>query len=167
MILSAIAAMAHNRVIGKNNQLPWHLPEDMKYFRDQTKGKIMIMGRKTFESFSGKPLPNRFHIVITRQKDYLLDHPMVKIVSDLNSAIAVAKELTPKFGEEVFVIGGAEIYQQSIPLLDRLYLTVIDKDFEGDALFPDFSSEKLILKTEEKKISESGISFSFCLFGRV
>lgn len=164
MILSAIAAMSSNRVIGKNNQLPWHLPEDMKHFRDKTKGRIMIMGRKTFESFGGKPLPGRFHIVITRQTDYKFDHPMVKIVAKLEAAISEASALVPKFHEEVFVIGGSEIYKLAMSKIDRLYLTIIEKNFDGDAFFPEFESQKFQLISEEKHQGE--INYNFCLFER-
>lgn len=164
MILSAIAAMSSNRVIGKNNQLPWHLPEDLKYFRDKTKGRIMIMGRKTFESFGGKPLPGRFHIVITRQNDYKFDHPMVQVISNLEDAIALAKKQVPKYHEEVFVVGGSEIYKLVMPKIDRLYLTIIDKNFDGDAFFPEFESQKFQLTSEDKRQGE--INFRFCLFER-
>jgi dihydrofolate reductase len=157
MILSAIAAMSRNRVIGRANQLPWNIPEDMKYFRDKTKGRIMIMGRKTFESFGGKVLPGRFHIVITRQADYKFAHPQVKIVSSLEEAISAAKPLINQYGEEVFVIGGGEIYKQSLPVLDRLYLTIIEEDYDGDAWFPEFDDKILKLKNTEKR---QGFSFN-------
>ncbi|PIS10565.1 MAG: dihydrofolate reductase [Bdellovibrio sp. CG10_big_fil_rev_8_21_14_0_10_47_8] len=164
MILSAIAAMARNRVIGINNKLPWKLPEDMKFFREKTKGSVMIMGRKTFESLP-KPLPNRFHIVITRQEGYRFEDPLVEIVHDLNTAIELAHMLTTKyknkFGEEVFVIGGSEIYRQAIDIVDRLYLTVIDRDYPGDSTFPEFSEMDLNLT---KKDQRDG--FSFCTYER-
>jgi dihydrofolate reductase len=153
--------MAQNRVIGKDNHLPWSLPEDMKFFRDKTKGRVMIMGRKTFDSLiamTGKPLPGRFHIVVTRNQSYDFheaeEGKMVEVVSSLPHAIELAHMLTSKFkqkfGDEVFVIGGAEIYKQSMDLINRLYLTVIEKDFEGDAYFPAFDETelKLVAKTE-------------------
>jgi len=157
MILSAIAAMARNRVIGVKNRLPWNIPEDMKYFREKTKGKIMIMGRKTFESFQGKPLPGRFHIVITRQEGYSFPHPLVKIVSSMSEALDMARQMVPQYSDEVFVIGGSEIYEQSLPLLDRLYLTVIDRDYEGDAKFPKFDHLQLQLQSSDKR---DGLSFN-------
>jgi dihydrofolate reductase len=169
MILSAIAAMAKNRVIGIDNKLPWDLPEDMKFFREKTKGHVMIMGRKTFESFGGKPLPNRFHIVITRQEDYKFDHPQVQIVHDLKTAIELAHMLTTKynakFGDEVFVVGGGEIYKQSLDVLDRIYLTVIEKEFPGDAKFPEFSERDF--KLTEKKDRSEPLPFSFRTYERV
>jgi len=168
MILSAIAAMAQNRVIGKDNKLPWNLPEDLKYFREKTKGHILIMGRKTFESL-GKPLPQRFHIVITRQENYRFSDPMVEVVHDLNSAIELAHMLASKyqkkFGDEVFIVGGGEIYLQSLEVIDRLYLTVIEKDFEGDARFPEFSSQQFKLSQQERH--EGPLPFSFNTYQRV
>lgn len=142
MILSAIAAMAKNRVIGKNNQLPWHIPEDLKFFKEKTKGKTLIMGRKTFESLPGA-LPNRFHIVISTQKDYQcpehlkISDEMWAMASSLEEAISKAKSRVSD-DEEVFVCGGGETYKQSFPFLDRLYLSVIDQSYEGDAFFPEF-----------------------------
>src|SRR4051812_20355194 len=114
MILSAIAAMARNRVIGKNNKLPWDIPEDMQYFIDKTRGKIMIMGRKTFESLE-KPLPKRFHIVITRKADYKVVHSNVAVVSNVDQAVALAKTMIGKYPDEVMVIGGGEIYKEMLP----------------------------------------------------
>lgn len=149
MILSAIAAMASNRVIGIENRIPWDIPEDMNYFREKTKGKIIIMGRKTFESFNGKPLPKRFHIVITRQKNYQFDHPLVAIVPDLNAAVELARQKLPDYSEEVFIIGGGEIYKQSLPILNRLYLTIIEKAYSGDAWFPEFDEKKMKLKSAD------------------
>lgn len=168
MILSAIAAMARNRVIGLNNALPWDLPEDMKFFREKTKGHVMIMGRKTFESFP-KPLPNRFHIVVTRNPVYDVKDPMVEVVSSLPEAIELAHKLTKKFqqkfGDEVFVIGGAEIYKQSLDVIDKLYLTVIEKDFEGDASFPTFDETQL--KLADSRPIQGPIPFSFRTYQRV
>lgn len=162
MILSAIAAMAKNRVIGHKNQLPWNLPEDMKFFREKTKGRVLIMGRKTFESL-GKPLPNRFHIVITRQHDYRFEDPNVQVVHNLKTAIELAHMLTSKykakFGEEVFVCGGGEIYKESLDVVDRIYLTVIEKDFDGDAKFPDFSEDDFSLTHKDERTEPMAFSF--------
>lgn len=136
MYLSAITAISRNNIIGKNNSLPWHLPADMRFFKNTTTGHAVIMGRKTYESFK-KALPGRTNIVITRQKDYTL--PDAIVVHSLPEAIAEAKEIEQ---EETFILGGAQIYKQSLPLLDRLYLTRIYEDFEGDTAFPDFDSEQ-------------------------
>lgn len=161
--------MAQNRVIGKDNQLPWNLPEDMKFFRDKTKGKVLIMGRKTFESL-GKPLPSRFHIVITRQDSYRFEDPNVQVVHDLKTALELAHMLTKKyqakFGDEVFVIGGGEIYKQSLDVLDRIYLTVIEKDFPGDAKFPEFSEKDFKLTQKDERKGEP-LPFSFRLYERI
>ncbi len=132
MILSAITAIAQNNVIGKNNTLPWRLPADMRFFKKTTMGHPVIMGRKTYESFK-KALPGRTNIVITRQENYSL--PDAEVVHDLQDAIVRARELDRK---EAFILGGAQIYEQSLPLLDKLYLTRIYEDFEGDTLFPAF-----------------------------
>jgi dihydrofolate reductase len=162
MILSAIAAMAKNRVIGKDNKLPWHLPEDLKFFKEKTKGKVLVMGRKTFESL-GKPLPNRFHIVITRQESYQYEDPNVEIVHDLKTAIELAHMLTTKykvkFGEEVFIVGGGEIYKESLEVLDRIYLTVIEHDVEGDAKFPEFSEKDFALTQKDDRTEPFKYSF--------
>lgn len=165
MILSAIAAMSRNRVIGINNKLPWHLPEDLKYFKEKTKGKIMIMGRKTFDSIGQRPLPGRLHIVITRNSDYKSNHELVKIVSSLEQAIALAKTLVGNpYPDEVMIVGGSEIYKQSLPLLNRLYLTVIEKDYSGDAYFPEFESFGYKLTSQENHTGD--LPYSFCLYER-
>lgn len=132
MILSIIAAVAKNKVIGKDNQLLWHLPEDMKYFRETTRGKPIIMGRKTWESLPEKfrPLPGRLNIVVSRNPAYLA--PGATLALSLEEAIALAGDV-----EEAFVIGGEQLYRQALPLAARLYLTEIDQDFVGDTVFPE------------------------------
>lgn len=162
MILSHITAMAKNRVIGINNTLPWELPEDMKFFRSKTKGHIMIMGRKTFESL-GAPLPGRFHIIITRQTNYHYEHPQVKIVPSIEAAITAAQELLPKWPEEVFIIGGGEIYKESLSITNKIYLTIIDKEFHGDAFYPEIPSS---FKLVEKKEVPGEVPFSFTTWER-
>jgi dihydrofolate reductase len=126
--LSLIAAMARNRVIGRDNALPWRLPEDLKRFRRLTMGAPIIMGRKTYDSI-GRPLPGRRNIVVTRQRDLALAG--CEIAGSLEDALALAGD-----APEAFVIGGAEIYRAALPLADRLYFTLIDADYEGDAYFP-------------------------------
>ena len=164
MILSAIAAMAKNRVIGINNTLPWSIPEDMKYFKDKTNHHIMIMGRKTFDSFGGKPLANRFHIVISRNSSYQFSHENVAIVSSMEEALKKARELIPQYNEEIFVIGGGEIYRQALPLLNRIYLTVIDQEFAGDAKFPEFNTR--VFRQISQVDRPGNPSFSFFLYER-
>lgn len=157
MIVSAIAAMALNRVIGKNNQLPWHYPEDLKFFRDKTKGRVLIMGRKTFDSL-GKPLPGRFHIVVSRSMNVSVND-MVRFVQDIPQALCLAEEIVrkdPRWGDEIFVVGGGEIYRQSIPHWDRLYLTLIQEQPEGDAHFPEFPAADFVVTKES---SSPGLVF--------
>src|SRR5699024_4324554 len=132
MRLSAITAIAQNNIIGKDNSLPWHLPADMKFFKKTTMGHPIIMGRKTYESFK-KALPGRTNIVITRQKDYTLTDAIV--VHSLKAAIEEAKAIEK---EETFILGGAEIFKLSLPLIQRIYITRIYEEFEGDVEFPSF-----------------------------
>lgn len=133
IVISHIVAAAKNDVIGVNNQLPWHIPEDLQFFREKTRGHIVIMGRKTFESL-GKPLPNRLNIVITRQKDYF--PPGAVIAPSLEQALQLARGEIDKWDPEVFILGGAEIYRASLNLVDLVYLTRIHKDYSGDAKYP-------------------------------
>ena len=135
-----IAAVAENNALGKNNDLLWHLPKDFKRFKEITSGHHIIMGRKTFESFP-KPLPNRTHIIITRQKEYFCDGCIV--VQDLEKAIA----LCPK-NEDIFVIGGGEIYSQSIHLADQLDITRVHQSFDADVYFPEIDPEIWELTSE-------------------
>jgi dihydrofolate reductase len=131
---SIIVAVAENGCIGIDNKLPWHLPEDLKYFRRLTTGNIVIMGRKTYESI-GKPLPNRSNIVISRNPDFQAEG--VKIVRTIDEALQMAASIGEIDGaEEAFIIGGAQIYQQTLPLAQRLYLTKVQKTVTGDAFFP-------------------------------
>jgi dihydrofolate reductase len=139
MIVSLIVAVAQNGVIGRDNQLPWHLPEDLKYFKRVTMGKPVVMGRKTFESI-GKPLPGRTNIVITRNSGYTADG--VKVVHTLKEALALCKTLpTADDSNELMVIGGGEIFSESLLLADKLYLTRIHAEVVGDAYFPAFDEE--------------------------
>lgn len=163
MILTHITAMSQNRVIGTQNKLPWSIPEDLKFFRETTKDHIMIMGRKTFDSIGAKPLPKRFHIVITRQ-DLESSHPLVKYVKTLEEALALAKSLTPQWGEEVFIVGGGEIYKQSMDLTDKIYLTVIYQDFEGDTYYPEIPSSQFNLTAKTDRTEP--VPFSFLTYTR-
>jgi len=134
--LSMIVAVAENGVIGRNNALPWYLPNDLKYFKQTTMGKPVIMGRKTYESI-GKPLPGRTNIVITRQADYQPEG--VKVVSSVEAARELAESVCLIDGqEEAMIMGGAEIYALALPHTDRLYLTEVHADVEGDAFFPEY-----------------------------
>lgn len=135
-----IAAVAENNALGKNNDLLWHLPKDFKRFKEITSGHHIIMGRKTFESFP-KPLPNRTHVIITRQKEYVCEGCIV--VQDLEKAVAVC----PK-NEDIFVIGGGEIYSQSIHLADQLDITRVHHSFEADVYFPEIDPKIWELTSE-------------------
>jgi len=127
----AIAAMSLNRVIGAGNKIPWHLPEDFKWFKRMTTGHVIVMGRKTYESI-GKPLPNRTTIVLTRSAELLAG---VQTVSELAQLESLHSTLA---GREIFICGGAQIYRQALPLCSDLYLTVVKQVVDGDALFPPF-----------------------------
>jgi dihydrofolate reductase len=129
MRISAIVAMSQNRAIGKNNQLPWHLPADLKHFKQVTMGRPILMGRKTYESI-GRPLPGRYNIVITRDANF--QAPGCLVTTSIDTALAAVAE-----SDEIFIIGGALLYQQMMPRIHRLYLTVIQQEVEGDAFFPE------------------------------
>jgi dihydrofolate reductase len=136
VVISLIAAASENSVIGKNNKLPWHLPTDMKYFKNITWGMPVIMGRKSFEAL-GKPLRGRSNIVITRNKNWSADG--VKTVQSIDQAINLASQTEAK---EIYIIGGGEIFQAAIPSADRIYLTLVHENFEGDAFFPEIKQEE-------------------------
>ena len=133
MIISMIAAMAHNRVIGKDNDMPWHLPADLQHFKKVTLGKPVLMGRKTFESI-GRPLPGRRNIVISRNSDY--NKEGIEVVGSPEAALELVKDC-----DEVMVIGGGHIYELFLPFAERLYLTFIDLEVAGDTQFPDYLSQ--------------------------
>ncbi len=177
MILSAIAAMARNRVIGVDGDLPWNIPEDFKFFKDKTSGHVMIMGRKTFESLP-QPLPGRLHIIITRQEGYSPELPSnakpgtaIKVVATIDDAVNFARTKLTEYGDEVFIIGGGEIYKQMLSVTDRIYLTEIHQDFPGDAKFPEFSKTEFV---EAERISRKAgegpnppsVSFDFVTYKR-
>jgi dihydrofolate reductase len=143
---TAIAAMSLNRVIGRGSEIPWHLPEDFKFFKQTTMGHVLVMGRKTFESI-GRPLPGRETVVLSRTG---FSHPGVRCVARLEDLPA------PTVEREVFICGGAEIYRQALPLCRTLYLTLVKRQVEGDALFPEFENDfelvKEVCDTPEFKI---------------
>lgn len=152
-MITLIAAAAENNALGKDNDLLWHLPNDFKRFKEITSGHHIIMGRKTFDSFP-KPLPNRTHIIITRQKEYLVENCIV--VHSLEDAIAIA----PK-NEEVFIIGGAQIYEQSIPLADKIDLTRVHTSLDADAFFPEFDTSEWNLVFSEKHFKDEKHQYDF------
>ncbi len=140
MRISIIVAMDANGVIGRDNALPWRLPEDLKRFKQLTMGHALVMGRRTFESI-GRPLPGRKNIVVTRRRDF---HPVGAVVAhSLDEALAAAN------GDEVFIAGGGEVYRQALPLADRMYVTAVEGTHEGDTFFPPFSAAEWELASDE------------------
>jgi dihydrofolate reductase len=160
MRLSIIAAMSANRVIGSNNDLPFRLPADLKRFKSLTMGHHLIMGRKTFESI-GQPLPGRSTVVITHQTGYA--PAGVLVAHSIEQALEIAAE-----DDEVFVAGGGQIYQQLLPRADRLYLTSIHEEFEGDTHFPEFekSDWKLISEDSHEPDEKNPYPYSFLIYER-
>ncbi len=167
MKLAVIVAQAENRVIGINNRLPWHLPQDLKYFKQVTLGKPIIMGRKTFESI-GRPLPGRRNIVISRNAGYRADG--VTVVPDLAAAIELAEAICHTEGvDEAMVIGGAQIYAQALPRADRLYLTQVHAEVAGDAWFPAVEQQQWRLVAREDFAAEAAnpYAYSFIVMDRI
>lgn len=148
--LSLLAAMASNRVIGRNNALPWRLPADLKRFKALTMGQIIVMGRKTYESI-GRPLPERINIIVTRQPD--LSVAGVTVTRSVEEALTACLIHPDK---EIFIIGGAELYQQTLKHCQRLYLTEVQKAFEGDAFFPEFDRSDWHEIARERHVQEEG-----------
>ncbi len=157
MTVSLIVAVSQNNVIGKDNRLPWHLPEDLKYFKNTTWAMPIVMGRKTWESL-GKPLPGRTNIVITRNNGFKADGAVV--VNSLEEAEKIAREQDTK---ELFIIGGAEIFNMALPLANRLYLTRIHHEFEGDVFFPpvDETKWKLVFRRDCQPDEKNKYAYSF------
>lgn len=161
--VSAIAAIGRNRALGRDNKLLWHIPEDLKRFHALTLGHPVIMGRKTFESivsYIGKPLPGRTNIVLTRDKSW--NHPGVLVDESVESALERAKKLD---AEEVFIIGGAQIYAQALPYTDKLYLTIIDDEKEADSFFPPYEAE-FTKKVFEEEHEANGLRYRWVDLGR-
>jgi dihydrofolate reductase len=153
-MISFIVAMDKNRVIGKNNQLPWHLPADLAFFKQVTMGHPIIMGRKTFESI-GRVLPGRENIILTRDTEYKVEGCTV-----INSVDKI-KEFEKNRNEELFVIGGAEIFKETFKISDRLYITLIDSEFEGDTYFPEFNQNDWTIVSKEKGLKDEKNPFDY------
>lgn len=160
MIISIIAAMADNRVIGIDNRLPWNLPADMKWFRQQTTGKPVLMGRKTYDSI-GKPLPGRRNIIISRDARLVLEG--CEVFNSVETALKNCGDVT-----EVMIIGGASFYEQMLPRAQRLYLTLVHAKVEGDAHFPviDFSVWREIERTDHTADAANRFNYSFVILER-
>jgi dihydrofolate reductase len=167
--LTLIAAVAKNRVIGVDNRLPWHLPEDLRHFREVTRGHPVIMGRKTWESLpeAFRPLPGRLNIVISRQTDYPV--PGGKLAASLPAALTLA-ENTPSADlavrQEAFIIGGEQLYALALPHADRLMLTEVEMEVAGDAWFPAFSTDEWQEVQRERQVGAEGIAFAFVTYAR-
>jgi len=158
--ITIIAALARNRVIGKDNRMPWHISGDLKRFKALTLGHPVVMGRKTFQSI-GKPLPGRDNIVVTRSHAFAA--PGCRVVHSLQEALDAARD-----APEIFVIGGAEIYAAALPLADRLQLTEVDAAVEGDAYFPDFdrSAWREISRDSHWTQDSEGLRYDFAAYER-
>ncbi|WP_113661667.1 dihydrofolate reductase [Pedobacter nanyangensis] len=158
--ISIVVAVSENNAIGKDNQLLWHLPADLKHFKNITTGHTIIMGRKTYDSI-GKPLPNRRNIIITRQKNLHIEG--VEVVNSLDEALALSKDQ-----EEVFIIGGAEIYKQALAVSHRIYLTRVHQEFEADAFFPELENEtwKEVEKVDHLPDEKNKFAYTFSTLER-
>jgi dihydrofolate reductase len=165
-MISIIVATAENNVIGKNNTLIWHLPADMKFFKEKTTGHIIITGRKNYESIPEKfrPLPNRTNIVVSRQTNYTA--PGAIVVSSIEDAL---KKANATGDDEIFIIGGAEIYKQSLHIADRVYLTKIYHSFEGDAFFPELKNDIWRETHRSKGITDekNKYEYDFLIFDKI
>ena len=166
MKISMIAAMGQNRVIGKDNDIPWHLPDDFQYFKKTTEGHYVLMGRKNYESLPPKfkPLPNRPNVVITRNESY--DAPGTEVVNSLEDAIEIARKNNE---EEAFIIGGGEIYKLGLAYADTIYLTEINGEFEGQTIFPEFdkSEWKEVSREHHSTDERHKYSFDFVIYKKI
>jgi dihydrofolate reductase len=154
MTLTAIAAVAQNGVIGNNNDLIWHLPDDLKHFKELTKGHTIIMGRKTWESIGAKPLPHRKHIIITRNADYNAEG--AEVVTNIKDALALTEG-----DDQPFIVGGGEIYQLALPYLDRMELTIVHHNFEGDTYFPNYDNQEWVSGLTRKHRADEKHAYAF------
>lgn len=154
-MISLIAAVSKNRVIGDSNKLIWHLPADLKRFKDLTVGNSILMGRKTYESI-GRPLPNRRNIIITKDENYKVDG--CEVVNSIEEALLLTSN-------DCFIIGGGEIYKQTIDLADKIYLTIIDGDFTGDTTFPELPKSWYVSSKDDFSADEkNAYNYSFILY---
>jgi dihydrofolate reductase len=156
MIISLIVAAASNNTIGKNNQLLWHLPNDLRFFKNTTWAMPVVMGRKTFESLGGKPLPGRINIIVTRQTDWKQNG--AEVVHSLHDAILLAKSYNYK---ELFVAGGGEIYHQAISIANRIYITRVQTEIEGDTFFPELDAAQWKMKTNLNCVADAKHKYAY------
>ena len=160
MKISLIAAMAKNRVIGRQGEIPWKIPGEQKLFKKITLGHAVIMGRKTYESI-GRPLPGRTNIVVTRQKQYQAQG--CTVVHDLSSAL----NHCPEDEDEAFICGGGQLYHEALPMADHIYLTVIPREIAGDTYFPDISSTEFRVRQSESIQVEGAEPYNFLIYERI
>ncbi len=165
MVISLVVAAARNNVIGKNNQLLWHLPNDLRYFKNTTWAMPVIMGRKTFESMKKKPLTGRINIIVSRQKDIQASTGTITIASSFEEAIQISSDTDCKL---TFVIGGGEIYRAALPLAKRIHLTRVEAELEGDTFFPGMDPREWELKylKEYQADEKHAFPYSFQLWER-
>ena len=157
MLISIIAAMAENRVIGRGNEMPWEIPSELKRFKEITMGHPVIMGRRTFESI-GRPLPGRKNVIITRQLDYSAADSV--IVPDLQAALSACAG-----ADEVFICGGDTVYREAMPIADKIYLTIIDEEFEGDSFFPEIPED--FVEIRRMTVTEDVLPYDMVLYERM
>lgn len=158
MTISIIVAKAKNGIIGRDNSLPWNIPEDMSYFKEKTLGKSVVMGKKTFDSI-GRALPGRKNIVLNRNKNSLPNECFS--VQTIEEAISIAGD------GEIMIIGGASVYKQFIPMADRIYFTIIDQDFEGDCFFPEINEKDWVEISRVKGRGDKGLKYDFVILERL
>jgi dihydrofolate reductase len=168
MKLAIIVAAAKNGVIGRDNQLPWHLPQDLKYFKSVTLGKPVIMGRKTYESI-GRPLPGRTNIIVTRDAQWTAAEGVV-VTRSIDAALVEAKkalELSAGLVDEAMIIGGAEIYRATLDVVDTVYLTRVNRDFDGDARFPVLNESQWHLASIVAGDSSAEVPHDFLIYKKI
>lgn len=162
-LISIICALTDDKVIGYQNKIPWHIKDDLIRFKEKTIGHTVIMGRTTFESVavyykkSGNPIPDRKHVIISRDPSYTVSLNNCHVVTSIDEALEKAKSLEKS---EIFISGGASIFEQTIGRADRLYLTVVHKKIEGDTYFPDYSAFKKVINREDR-VTSKGTSYTF------
>lgn len=163
-MLTLIAALAKNRVIGKNNDLIWHIPNDLRHFKNLTSGHPIVMGRRTFESLGSKPLPKRTNIVISRDANLNVAPPAI-LCANLAEAVEIARKENPV----VYIVGGGEIYRQALEIADAMELTILDKEFEGDTYFPEWNESqwKEVSRRTIKDDPDVNFGYSFVRLERV
>lgn len=160
--LSHIVAAAANGAIGKAGTMPWHLPADFRFFKAQTMGKAMIMGRKTFDSI-GKPLPGRLSLVVSRDPTYAPAGAVV--LPSIEAAISYAEDRRAEWGDEIFIIGGGEVYRQTMAIVDRIYLTRVHQNVDGDAFYPDVDPAQFRVVKEQP--GEGDVPFTWLTLDRI